>query len=49
MSSMLFNNLNEIDPSHAVIEGYVAHNEGVAEELAKIVITAYPATAEAQG
>jgi hypothetical protein len=34
------------DPSHTVIEGYVAYNEQVAEELAKIVITAYPATAD---
>jgi hypothetical protein len=32
------------DPSHTLIEGYVAYNEQVAEELAKVIIVAYPAT-----
>jgi hypothetical protein len=32
----------EDDPSHALIKGYEAHNDQVAEELQKIYIAAYP-------
>ncbi len=31
------------DPSHAQVTGYEAYNQEVAEELAKVVITTYPA------
>jgi len=31
------------DPSHSLVKGYEAHNDQVAEELAKIVIDTYPA------
>ena len=31
------------DPSHSLIKGYEAYNDQVAEELAKVVIDAYPA------
>lgn len=31
------------DPSHSLVKGYEAHNDEVAEELAKVVIAAFPA------
>jgi hypothetical protein len=33
----------EDDPSHSLVQGYEAYNDQVAEELAKVIITAYPA------
>jgi hypothetical protein len=33
----------EKDPSHSLIMGYEAHNDLVAEELAKVIMSAFPA------
>jgi hypothetical protein len=33
----------ENDASHSLVKGYQAHNDQVAEELAKVVIDTYPA------
>lgn len=33
----------ENDPSHSLVKGYEAYNKQVAEELAKVIIDAYPA------
>ena len=35
----------EDDPSHALVTGYDAYNDQVAEELAKVVIDSFPAKA----
>ena len=31
------------DPSHSLVKGYEAYNDQVAEELAKVIMTTYPA------
>jgi hypothetical protein len=31
------------DPSHALVKGYQMYNDEAAEELAKVVITSFPA------
>jgi hypothetical protein len=36
-------NEEENDPSHSLITGYEAYNDQVAEELAKVIISTYPA------
>lgn len=33
----------DLDPSHALVKGYASHNDQVAEELQKIIITSYQA------
>ncbi|HUY13591.1 MAG TPA: hypothetical protein VMX16_08175 [Terriglobia bacterium] len=33
----------ELDASHALVKGYEAHNDEVAEELGKVIIGIYPA------